>query len=147
MCVAGTTTKTARCLFALLVLAMSASQASAATVRDASGRNVTVNDVSRIVSIGGAVTEILYALDLKDSVVAVDATSLFPEDALKQKPNVGYFRALSAEGVLGLNPSLVLAIDGAGPKETVSVLEAASVPFVGVYRITTAPMAFWKKSA
>jgi iron complex transport system substrate-binding protein len=104
----------------------------AETMRDAAGREVSVNDASRIVSIGGAVTEILYALGLKDRVVAVDATSLYPDQALKQKPSVGYFRALSAEGVLGLNPSLVLAIDGAGPKETVSVLEAATVPFVRV---------------
>jgi iron complex transport system substrate-binding protein len=84
------------------------------------------------VSIGGAVTEILYALSLKDRVVAVDATSLYPDEALKQKPSVGYFRALSAEGILGLNPSLVLAIDGAGPKETISVLESAAVPLVRV---------------
>ena len=83
-------------------------------------------------SIGGAVTEILYALGLKDRVVAVDATSLYPDEALKQKPSVGYFRALSAEGILGLNPSLVLAIDGAGPKETISVLESAAVPLVRV---------------
>ena len=67
-----------------------------------------------------------------DRIVAVDTTSLFPAEALKQKPNVGYMRALSAEGVLGLNPSLVLAIEGAGPKETIAVLEAATVPLVRV---------------
>jgi len=106
--------------------------AVAGTVRDAAGRTVTVGDPSRIVSIGGAVTEILYALGLKDRVVAVDATSLFPIEAMKEKPNVGYFRALSAEGVLGLNPSVVLAIEGAGPKETISVLESATVPYVRV---------------
>ena len=91
-----------------------------------------MKDASRIVSVGGAVTEILYALGLADRIVAVDTTSLFPAEALKQKPNVGYMRALSAEGVLGLNPSLVLAIDGAGPKETIAVLEAATVPLVRV---------------
>ena len=106
--------------------------ANAVTVRDAAGRNVEVKDASRIVSVGGAVTEILYALGLADRIVAVDSTSLFPAEALKQKPNVGYMRALSAEGVLGLNPSLVLAIDGSGPKETIAVLEAASVPLVRV---------------
>ena len=41
-------------------------------------------------------------------------------------------RQLSPEGVLGLGPSLVLANDGAGPKETIAVLEAARVPFVRV---------------
>jgi iron complex transport system substrate-binding protein len=39
-------------------------------------------------------------------------------------------RQLSAEGVLGLNPSLVLAVQGSGPKETMDVLEAAKVPLV-----------------
>jgi iron complex transport system substrate-binding protein len=106
--------------------------ANALTVRDAAGRDVTVNDTSRIVSVGGAVTEILYALGLADRIVAIDTTSLYPARALKEKPNVGYMRALSAEGVLGLNPSLVLAIDGSGPKETVAVLEHATVPLVRV---------------
>jgi iron complex transport system substrate-binding protein len=78
------------------------------------------------------VTEILYALGLADRVVAIDTTSLYPVNALKEKPNVGYMRALSAEGVLGLNPSLVLAIEGTGPKETVAVLAQASVPLVRV---------------
>ena len=136
MCVAGTTAKIARRFAVALALAFVflafAGYAHAATVRDAAGRSVTITDTGRIVSIGGAVTEILYALGLAERVVAVDATSLYPDEALKKKPSVGYFRALSAEGVLGLNPSLVLAIDGAGPKETVSVLEAAAVPFVRV---------------
>ena len=117
---------------ALAALAIAGGGAAAVTVRDAGGRSVEVKDASRIVSVGGAVTEILYALGLSDRIVAVDTTSLFPAEALKQKPNVGYMRALSAEGVLGLNPSLVLAIEGAGPKETVAVLEAATVPLVRV---------------
>ncbi len=135
MCVAGTTVRRVRLFVALAVAALlltPSARAEPVTVRDAAGRNVTVNDSSRIVSIGGAVTEILYALGLSERIAAVDATSLYPDEALKQKPSVGYFRALSAEGVLGLNPSLVLAIDGAGPKETLAVLEAASVPFVRI---------------
>ncbi len=39
-------------------------------------------------------------------------------------------RQLSPEGVLGLHPSLVLAVQGSGPKETMDVLEAAKVPLV-----------------
>ncbi len=80
-------------------------------------------DTSRIVSIGGAITEILYALGLEQRIVAVDSTSFYPPQALREKPNVGYMRQLSPEGVLGLNPSLILATEGAGPKETVAVLE------------------------
>jgi iron complex transport system substrate-binding protein len=123
---------TALSLAALALAAAFAAPASAVTVRDAGGRTVEVKDASRIVSVGGAVTEILYALGLKDRIVAVDTTSLFPAEALKTKPNVGYMRALSAEGVLGLNPSVVLATEGAGPKETISVLESATVPLVRI---------------
>ncbi|MCW5692700.1 MAG: ABC transporter substrate-binding protein [Pseudolabrys sp.] len=111
---------TRRALLALTAAFLIASPASAAT------------DTSRIVSIGGAVTEILYALGHDKEIVGVDTTSLYPPQAMKQKPNVGYMRQLSAEGVLGLRPSVVIAIAGAGPKETMSVLEAAKVPLVVV---------------
>ena len=94
---------------------------------------------ARIVSIGGAVTEILYALEAERRIVAVDSTSLYPPHALKNKPNVGYMRALSAEGVLGLNPSLILASEGSGPKEVVAVLKAASVPYITVPDRYTGP--------
>lgn len=97
---------------------------------DADGRTVAVEDRSRIVSVGGSVTEILYALGLQDRIVAVDTTSLFPPEALGEKPNVGYMRALSPEGVLSLDPSLILAEEGAGPPEAIALLESASVPFV-----------------
>jgi iron complex transport system substrate-binding protein len=89
-------------------------------------------DTSRIVSIGGAVTEILYALGADKNVVAVDTTSLYPAQAMREKASVGYMRALSAEGVLGLRPSLILATEGSGPKETMTVLQAAKVPLVTV---------------
>src|SRR4051794_332085 len=98
----------------------------------ADAHNKSQHDTSRIVSIGGAVTEILYALGLEQRIVAVDATSHYPPQALREKPSVGYFRQLSPESVLGLNPSLILAIEGAGPKQAVSVLQSAGVWFVSV---------------
>ena len=104
--------------------------AAGITVHDARNRDVTIDNPSRIVSIGGAITEILYALGLEDRLAGVDATSLYPTTALRDKPNVGYMRQLSAEGVLGLTPSLVLAVQGSGPKEAMDVLEAAKVPLV-----------------
>lgn len=85
----------------------------------------------RIVSLGGAATELLYALGVGDRVVAVDVTSRFPE-AARRKPNVGYYRAISAEGVLALGPDLIVASDGAGPKEAIDVLKAAAVGFLAL---------------
>ncbi|MEP9353317.1 ABC transporter substrate-binding protein [Xanthobacter sp. KR7-65] len=84
---------------------------------------------ARIVSIGGAITEILFALGLDDQVVAVDQTSRYPA-AARSRPDVGYSRALSPEGVLSVGPTLILAIEGAGPKSTLDVLQQASVPVV-----------------
>jgi len=113
----------------LLSAAMSAPRANAWTVTGATGNKVEVTDVSRIVAIGGAVTEIAYALGFGDRVVAVDVTSLYPAEA-KQKPSVGYMRTLSPEGVLALAPKIVLAIEGSGPPDAIEVLSRASVPFV-----------------
>ncbi|HZH53891.1 MAG TPA: hemin ABC transporter substrate-binding protein [Microvirga sp.] len=86
----------------------------------------------RIVSVGGAVTEILYRLGREGEIVGVDATSQYPADALKTKPNVGYVRALGAEGILSLNPTMVIAIEGAGPPDAVRLVEQAGVPVVRV---------------
>jgi ABC-type hemin transport system substrate-binding protein len=85
-------------------------------------------DSSRIVSIGGAVTETIYALGLEGRIVGVDTTSLYPPDALKRAPNVGYMRALSAEGILSLKPSWVIAIDGSGPPAALKLVSDAGVP-------------------
>jgi len=84
------------------------------------------------VSIGGDVTEILYALGAEPKVVAVDTTSTYPASALKEKKNVGYIRALSTEGVLSTNPSVIIAGAYAGPPEVVAALKASSVPYVEV---------------
>lgn len=102
------------------------------TISDASGRDVTVKDTSRIVAIGGDITEILYALKADDKVIAVDSTSQFPAEAAKTKQVIGYMRALSAEGVLATNPTVIIASKDSGPAEVVSLLKASSVPYLEV---------------
>lgn len=118
---------------AVLVLALAAPPAFAdVTVVDAGGRSVAVKDDKHIASLGGDVTEILYALGLKDRIVAIDTTSLYPPEALKEKKNVGYMRALSTEGVLSTGASLIVASVRCGPPEVVKALKAASVPYVEI---------------
>ena len=90
-------------------------------------------DSSRIVSIGGAVTETIYALGLEGRIVGVDTTSLYPPEALKRAPNVGYMRALSAEGILSLKPSWVIAIDGSGPPAALKLVSDAGVPLTMIH--------------
>ena len=86
-------------------------------------------DSSRVVSIGGSLTEIVYALGEEGRLIARDSTSTYPEKA-QELPDVGYMRALSPEGVLSVNPSLIIALEGSGPQEAIDVLEKASVPMI-----------------
>lgn len=88
-------------------------------------------DTSRIASVGGAVTEIVYALGEEGKLVARDSTSVYPEAATKL-PDVGYMRQLSPEGVLSVNPSGLILLEGSGPRETIDVLKKASVPLIVV---------------
>lgn len=81
----------------------------------------------RIVSIGGGLTEIIYALGASNELVGVDTTSLYPEAATKL-PSVGYARTLSSEGILALAPNHVLASEDAGPPAVLRQINAAGVP-------------------
>ena len=56
---------------------------------------------------------------------------MFPE-AARALPDVGYMRALSPEGVLSVDPSGILALQGSGPREAIDVLKKASVPYIEV---------------
>lgn len=81
----------------------------------------------RIVSVGGALTEIVYALEAQGELVGVDTTSLYPAVA-RQLPQVGYARTLSAEGVLSLAPTQLIATEEAGPQAVLRQVRDAGVP-------------------
>ncbi|MBZ9742559.1 MULTISPECIES: hemin ABC transporter substrate-binding protein [unclassified Mesorhizobium] len=89
------------------------------------------SDTSRIASIGGSITEIVYALGEEGRLVARDSTSSYPEEASKL-PDVGYMRQLSPEGVLSVNPSGILALHGSGPQEAIDVLKKSRVAYIEV---------------
>ena len=80
----------------------------------------------RIVTLGGTITEIVFALGAGERVVGVDASSSFP-DAANRLPKVAYHRRLSAEGVLSLSPTLIIATTEAGPPEALGQIESAGV--------------------
>jgi iron complex transport system substrate-binding protein len=82
-----------------------------------------------VISIGGDVTEIVYALGAGDRVIAVDITSRHPR-AARDLPQVGYMRQLSAEPILSLSPKLILAIADSGPPPGLDQLKAAGACLV-----------------
>lgn len=89
----------------------------------------TKYDTSRMVVLGGVLTETVYALGAGNRVVAVDASSLYPAEAMP-KVKISYHRTLSPEGVVSLNPSIVLATDAAGPPAALEQIKAAGIPVV-----------------
>lgn len=76
----------------------------------------------RIVTADGSLTEIIYALNSQDKLAGVDTTSNFPE-AATSLPQIGYKRAISVEGVLSLNPDLLLTTEESGPPKSINQLK------------------------
>nr|WP_275448222.1 ABC transporter substrate-binding protein [Mesorhizobium sp. IRAMC:0171] len=107
------------------------SNAEAAEVVDARGRLVDTGAAKRIVTLGSDITEIVYALNAGERIVAVDRGSRYPQ-AAAEKPNVGYRRKLSVEGLAALDPDLIIAADDIGPAEAVDVLSSLTIPIVYV---------------
>ncbi len=91
--------------------------------------NIAGAEVEKIVSVDGAVTEIIYALGEEDRLVGVDTTSVYPQ-TVHTLPKVGYKRALSSEGILSLEPDLVIATKQAGPPTVLKMIEKSGVQLV-----------------
>lgn len=80
----------------------------------------------RLVSLSGALTEVVYLLNAQSLLVGTDTTSLFPEAAQKTA-KVGYVRQLSAEGLLSLKPDAVVGTSDAGPPVVLDQIRQAGV--------------------
>ncbi len=80
----------------------------------------------RIISIGGDVTEIIYALNAEQNLVGRDSTSMIPQ-AVNALPDIGYMRQLNAEGILALKPTKVIATEVAQPSIVLEQLKSAGV--------------------
>ncbi|MDK1374806.1 MULTISPECIES: hemin ABC transporter substrate-binding protein [unclassified Sinorhizobium] len=100
-------------------------------LRPAMAEDMQQPDVSRLVSVGGAITEIIYALGEESRLVGRDSTSTYPEAATKL-PDVGYMRQLAPEGIIAVNPTAIVAIEGSGPPEALAVLKEAKIPFTSI---------------
>ncbi|MCT9076655.1 heme/hemin ABC transporter substrate-binding protein [Streptomyces fulvoviolaceus] len=98
------------------------------TVDSSDGRRVTVKDASRILPLNGGVAEIVFTLGLGDRVVGRDITATFAE--AKKLPQVTKAHDVSAESVLSLRPTVVLADTDTGPKEAVEQIRDAGIPVV-----------------
>lgn len=96
-------------------------------VTDAEGKTVVITSSDRIVSLNGSTTEILFALGVGDNLVGCDASSTYPKGVKDKLPSVGYQYGLNAEGILSLNPTLIIGRDDVRPPQVVQQLRMAGV--------------------
>ncbi|MFD7228927.1 hemin ABC transporter substrate-binding protein [Streptomyces sp. NPDC059881] len=100
------------------------------TVESADGTRVTVASTDRIVPLTGSLNEIVFTLGLGKQVVARDITATFEQAA--GLPVVTRAHDVSAESVLSLKPTVVLADTSTGPAEAVAQIRDAGIPLVVV---------------
>lgn len=93
--------------------------------------SVPLQAKERIVSAAGSITETIYALGAQDELAAVDVSSVYPAEA-NALPKIGYARQLSAEGILSMNPTVVLVTEDAGPPEVLKQIADAKVKVVSL---------------
>ncbi|MEU3183006.1 ABC transporter substrate-binding protein [Streptomyces sp. NPDC006923] len=100
------------------------------TVDSADGRRVTVTSADRIVPLTGSLNEIVFTLGLGAKVVARDITATFEQAA--KLPVVTRAHDVSAESVLSLKPTIVIADTSTGPAEAIGQIRDAGIPLVVV---------------
>ncbi len=93
----------------------------------------------RIVCISKQYNEIIYALGAEEDIVAVDVSSTYPPE-IKDLPTIGYHRALAAEPILSMKPTLILEDNNIGPEHVVTQLKDLKIPMkqFGQYENTIA---------
>lgn len=72
-------------------------------------------------------TELLFALHQGDKIVGVDLSSTYPPEATK-RTTVGYHRLLNAEGIISLDPSVVVHQGDVAPPNVMPQLEQVGIP-------------------
>jgi iron complex transport system substrate-binding protein len=108
--------------WSIAVLAALAAFAVACTRQD-------VVQGARVVSVSKQINEFLYDIHAESVLVARDLTSIYPPEITKL-PSVGYHRALSAEGIISMKPTMLLTDGNLGPDAVVAQVKQVGIPVV-----------------
>lgn len=114
-------------------VADSPAQQLPATVTDAQGTRVTIDDTSRILALDiyGTLSQTVFELGLGDQVIGRDISTQFAEAA--DLPLVtGNGHDLNAEAILDLDPTVILTDTSLGPWDVVLQMREAGIPVVVV---------------
>jgi iron complex transport system substrate-binding protein len=87
--------------------------------------------VERVVSVSKQINEFMYVIGAQGVLVGRDLTSVYPPQ-ITSLPSVGYHRALNAEGIISLRPTLFLTDGNFGPAEVGAQLEKVGIPILTI---------------
>jgi heme transport system substrate-binding protein len=87
------------------------------------------HQAERVVCVSKQLNEFMYAIGAQDVLVGRDLTSIYPPEIL-HLTSVGYHRALSAEGIISLKPTLFLTDGNYGPDAVGTQLKEVGIPIV-----------------
>jgi iron complex transport system substrate-binding protein len=91
------------------------------------GNKNKVTGKDRIVCVSKQLTELMFALHQGDKVVGLDLTSTYPPET-KNITRVGYHRHLSAEGIISLDPTIVIHQNDVAPPEVMPQVSKVGIP-------------------
>lgn len=95
-----------------------------------SAQAIAADDIaSRVVSASNPLTQIVTALDAESTLVGIDKTS-HTSPSLNKVPDIGYRLSLSSEGILALNPDLVLLAFDSGPQTVLEQIKQSGVEMI-----------------
>ncbi|MDN5205341.1 ABC transporter substrate-binding protein [Fulvivirgaceae bacterium BMA10] len=89
------------------------------------GKNVFPTE-KKIITAGGEITEIVCALGDCDKIIAIDRMSNYPSKVLSL-PSIGYRGSINAEGIIALQPDLVLVKEGYVKDEVIAQLKSTDI--------------------
>jgi len=81
----------------------------------------------RIVCVSKQLTELMFALHQGNKIIGVDLTSTYPPET-KNITKVGYHRHLSAEGIISLDPTIVIHQNDVAPPEVMPQIGKVGIP-------------------
>lgn len=85
----------------------------------------------RVVCVSKQLNEFMFAIGAQDVLVGRDLTSVYPPQITKIT-SVGYHRALNAEGIISLRPTVFLTDGNFGPDEVTNQVKKVGVPILTI---------------
>ena len=94
-----------------------------------SNKDEKQSNSERIVCLSKQYNEIIFELNAQQNLVAVDLSSTYPPE-IKALPTVGYHRALSTEGILSMEPTMIIHDNNVGPEQVMQQMEKLKIPMM-----------------